>query len=436
MEQTKTENNSQINVKKNGGNLPLMIGSILVLAVLVVAAGYYWMNAPAPNTPENKPITQDNSLTSPAAKAMLDAYAKQQNFSAPYSLEYTENTSDGSKIIVSLIDDGKNKYATAIRVISRRQVYLAPNETIVCEKNFAGKENCAKLGENSSLQNYTIGIDSLFLSFDPTAKSADSTLIKMGVLEFTQEPQEAQVANRKCTLVRYTLDYTKLNATQLALLGMESNDTLRTVFGNFSASRCFDAKTGVVLDQHLQYVYLKSNQTMAYDKIFSSFETENIKISVPEVNVDEKKLQTSLQEMDAVIGQIEECTASNAANLSKCVMISAIDRQSVEICQAADSQQGKDNCALNYALRTMDANGCEKAGEMKDECYVNYAYTSSDDSYCTLVMNESLKSECVKIVAEGLSSTNTTSESTPKTTGSEQVNITKSGAGVLPGAPT
>ncbi|MFH1306755.1 MAG: hypothetical protein ABIH83_03840 [Candidatus Micrarchaeota archaeon] len=359
--------------KKSKGSSIVMLGIIVLLGIMIIGAGYYWMGQPKEEVPEEE--EKPDLLEQAGAVVMLEAHEKRKNIGEEYSIVYDEKLMNGNEGRIRLESREDEKYFAIEQLFSKREVYWGEGKTIMCENDINGNKKCAEIGENGSLKNYTVGILEIFLGVDDEINERNKEMINSGMIKFIGGPEEKEVGGRVCTGIMYQV-------------------------GDFEVKRCYDDEFGIILKREEYPINDPGTQYLAeYEK----FEVGGLEdIAKLEADVSIGALGALLIEMDEIEAQIVECKMSGGEDsINQCVMVAAIDGNSIEICRAATNESGKEECVMKYALRKEEGLLCGKAGTLSDECYLNFAYIGKDTSYCTLITSKEVRDECEKAVEGG-----------------------------------
>lgn len=368
----------------------ILIGAALVLAALIVVAAYYW-SMPAPAPKQAGPAANQTGaelLSQPGAVALIGALEKQKKVPESYVIGYFERDPIGQTDNITV---EKSQYAAGAEIkngVYTRSLYVGGGQITACLRLGRQNEKCADLQNNSGLRQAIGDMNKslIFFGGNETAANTEAAkqLIGNAVIQFNESPKESEVAGRKCTEILYTYSPPIAAGQKIRI------------------EKCADEEYGVFLSSNetkeVQIGADNKSINLTYSVIYTKFEPgANPSIVAPSTNAGEQETATAFEDMAAVMSDVRDCgwSINTKDAFNKCIFAAALNHDMVSLCKVSEGEDEADLCALRLAKTSGKPEYCEEAGAMKNDCYLEYAYATGDASYCSMADSADGKEKCL-----------------------------------------
>ncbi|VVB97941.1 Uncharacterised protein [uncultured archaeon] len=368
---------------------------ILALVAAVIAGyvlftiGSGLMAHPAANNSSNATAGTN------ASALLLAALQKPANYQT-YTYQYVD-TLDGYPLMSRFVQGQGFAIVRMQSTVFEKAIYFNATGSVLCITLY-GNESCSEVSQNSTL-NPTF--DSMRRALPGLKAAADAktmgVFIRSGAATFAKEVPQKVVNNRSCSVVSYTLDYSRLTLSDIEALGMSPNDPALSYGMNYSFEYCIDNASNI-LSANLDYVFLgapKHSQTLMGVANWGSADASEFSFPKP---VGEN---ATIDLFLAAIGaekSVLACSA-NASTKDGCLRTYAIENQLPDICLLSGTQ--KDKCLIILAPQQLRTDLCGKIdnASTRDDCWTEMAARKNDSSLCANVADAAKKTYCNSLTA-------------------------------------
>ncbi len=357
----------------------VLIGSIVVL--VLVAAYVSFFTAPEVEI-------ADDSL----AESLLLRAVKLGSGETNYYYSFSEDTSGYTKNY-SLLRKGDDKRLDIINPFSHKSFYWSENESVLCTDFKSEGPVCSSIINQSSSDRYILSLESKFFNDELINKTvSDMEFMKSkGYLTYDPEVDEKTVWGKKCSEVRYRLDFRNISINDGIRLGVGA-----TTPKEFDMKICVDNETGEVYEKYFNYTYNTRDYWVYFLLIDSDWDTGR-ELGIPQNLTPEGEAYYRFYEEMEYEGTLLDCFSKEGEERESCISAEAIRSRSIGVCELAGSR--RDRCLVSFIPITQDESICDNVISefFRDDCYTEIAGWKKDNSFCDFVKNESKKEYCLSI---------------------------------------
>ncbi|MEM2948498.1 MAG: hypothetical protein QXG02_03125 [Candidatus Anstonellales archaeon] len=366
---------------------------VLAVVLFILIAGFAVYNIVMPLVPEHK---EENKTETNKNLELLLKSAEFMKGKTTYQFTVKEKSGDVEKTFF-ITQDNENAYIKETIMGISREVFVIPNQKILCF-DFSGERYCDIANETNEML-IVDGFKKALFSDERAEKEKKrlELLEKSGGLSI-HSVEESEINGRRCTLIRYSVDYTKLSINDLEAIGLSPSDPLVSIVKTQNITSCI-AETGETLSKQFSYYYSGQYIEEGFVVVDSNYETPNI----PPIPNEFTNLSYLFQRHYNIFDEYLTCLQSNKKD--KCILTVAVHNHIPGMCEYAEN---KTACYSGYVSFTFDPALCEKfEPPMKDDCFYTIALSTKNQTMCGLIENRSLSQDCIASFTESPASNQT-----------------------------
>lgn len=280
--------------------------------------------------------------------------------------------------------------------IFEKSVYFNSELNVLCVTHWKNI-SCSEISQNSTaMPNVQEMKDLLFSTRLDNSINAMKVYIKSGAVKFNEKIGKGEVDGKKCNIIKYVLDYSKLTIEDLEKIGMSPNNPVLFVSKNYTFEYCIDNENNV-LSISMDYTYFDEKRRTETKIIENGWGN----INKSEFVFDELKNETETIEFFTNALNEEKSVyacSKNQTTKDTCLKNYAIQNHAPDICLLAGTL--KDGCLIITILDKQRVDLCQKMDNesMKDECWTEIAWRTKNETLCTNVVDKNKKTYCVSEV--------------------------------------
>ncbi|MFA5076816.1 MAG: eight-cysteine-cluster domain-containing protein [Candidatus Micrarchaeia archaeon] len=319
-----------------------------------------------------------------------------------YTYAYVDDI-DGYPIETRMV---KSRLFSTLKVQSpvfEKAIYSAGGADALCI-SFYGNTSCSQVDANSSLAQSFSSMNSSFLG-GRTERNVNALAIynRSGAMAFEGGVGESEVGGKKCQLIKYVLDYSKLTLVDLRDLGMSPNDPVLLYSKDYTFEYCIDNESNT-LSAKLDYTYLgepRETITLIKEALWGSADAaEAVHPALGNTNETEALFLEAIN----VEKNVLSC-ARNATTKDACVRNYAVSNDLPDLCLLAGG--AKDRCILTLAPQALRSDLCPSVdnASFRDDCWIEMGARKKNASFCENVLDVEKRSYCASLLANSTNST-------------------------------
>lgn len=375
----------------------ILYPAISVIIVVVVAAGIY---VAAQGLGGTTPHGEEEELQFNVDELFFGAVEKPLGV-GDYTYSYEETQNSGYRTEITVSRKGNLSYVYKKDPVSERYGYFEGDESIVCIK-YKDEEKCVHIENNTAMfAPYALSLKTLLYDDASTRAMAEHyrKLSEYGGIVFSDEVEERTINGHDCVEIEYTVDYSVLTVAQLNEIGMSADDPALLRAREYGFSMCIDPETGDMYEKRVEFTNLgvedwMQSETKSWDW------GSGMDVEKPAELVEEGELYGFYQNIMKVAEDYLACLEDSEKG--RCMAELAVSWENIEFCEEAGEYS--DFCLINTGLAEGKPEVCMQVSpEMRDTCNIEFANSLKDVSYCSRIVNATIKEQCLALNFTGAS---------------------------------